>query len=52
VCVATDAKEDAVKKEIEGTWKVLKSIKAGDTTSDEELKNLPGISDRVTSYRG
>jgi uncharacterized protein (TIGR03067 family) len=43
LCWAADAKEEAVKKEmdrLQGTWKILKSSKEGRAKSEEELKRM------------
>lgn len=43
LCWAADAKDEAVKKEMEklqGTWKVVKAIKRGDARSDDDLKKI------------
>jgi uncharacterized protein (TIGR03067 family) len=53
LCFAADAKEDAVKKELEklqGTWKVVKAIKEGRAKSDDELKEMHAVitADKLT----
>jgi len=43
LCFAADAKDDAIKKEmdrLQGTWKVVKAIKERDEKSAEELKKM------------
>jgi len=57
LCFAADAKEKAVKQEMEklqGTWKVLKSIKEGKAASDDDLKDKQVViaGDKLTGKGG
>jgi len=56
LCFAADAKEDAAKdkEKLQGTWKVLKATKEGDSQSDEDLKKLQVViaGDKLTLKDG
>jgi uncharacterized protein (TIGR03067 family) len=56
LCFAADAKEDAAKdkEKLQGTWKVLKATKEGESKSDEDLKKLQVViaGDKLTFKDG
>jgi uncharacterized protein (TIGR03067 family) len=57
LCWADDAKDDAVKKEMEklqGTWKVVKAVKRGEAAPEDELKKMQVVitGDKLTVKDG